>query len=238
MSRKLTARPPDPSSPVSALAELPLERLRCWAENPRMIRPERLEQLKRALSDDREMLQARPLLALPDGTVIAGNQRLRAALELGWETIPVVTVALEPERARLWALRDNNPYGEWDEPALAELLAELDADGVDLALAGFASADLDRLLAGLPVAQDPDEAPPLPSEPESRPGELYELGPHRLLCGDATDSAQLGRLLAGEQAEVLWTDPPYGVEYVGKTGRALTIENDEATALPGLLRAA
>jgi hypothetical protein len=65
MSRKLTARPPDPSSPVSALAELPLERLRCWPENPRKIRPERLEQLKRALAADPEMLKARPLLALP-----------------------------------------------------------------------------------------------------------------------------------------------------------------------------
>src|SRR5437763_15623049 len=130
MSRKLTARPPDPSSPVSALAELPLERLRCWPENPRTIRPKRLEQLKRALADDPEMLRARPLLALPDGTVIAGNQRLRAARGLGWPTIPVISVALEPERAKLWALRDNQSYGDWDEPALAELLAGLAADGV------------------------------------------------------------------------------------------------------------
>src|SRR5207248_7250183 len=142
---------------------------------------------KRALADDPEMLRARPLLALPDGTVIAGNQRLRAARELGWQTIPVITVELEPGRARLWALRDNNPYGEWDEPALAELLAELGEGGVDLALSGFGERELDRLLAELPAVQDPDEAPPLPAEPESGPGELYELGPHRLLCGDARD---------------------------------------------------
>ena len=101
---------------VSPVTELPLERLRCWPENPRTISPERLEQLKQALTADPEMLQARPLLALPDGTVIAGNQRLRVALGLGWKTIPVVTVALEPERARLWALRDNNPYGDWTSP--------------------------------------------------------------------------------------------------------------------------
>src|SRR2546429_3206788 len=163
MSRKLTARPPDPSSPVSALAELPLERLRCWPENPRTIRPKRLEQLKRALADDPEMLRARPLLALPDGTVIAGNQRLRAARELGWQTIPVITVELAPERARLWALRDNNPYGEWEERALAELLAELGEGGVDLALAGFAERELERLLAGIEPAADPDEAPPPPA---------------------------------------------------------------------------
>src|SRR5439155_20661936 len=187
MSRKLTARSLDRSSPVSALAELPLERLRCWPENPRTIRPKRLEQLKRALADDRAMLRARPLLALPDGTVIAGNQRLRAARELGWATIPVITVALEPERVRLWALRDNNPYGDWDEPALAELLAELAGGGVDLALSGFAGRELEHLLAGIEPAADPDQAPPLSVEPESEPGRIYQLGRHRLACGDARD---------------------------------------------------
>src|SRR5437763_3093760 len=237
MSRKLTARSLDRSSPVSALAELPLERLRCWPENPRTIRPKRLEQLKRALADDPEMLQARPLLALPDGTVIAGNQRLRAARELGWQTIPVITVELEPDRARLWALRDNNPYGEWDEPALAELLAELGEGGVDLALAGFAERELERLLAGIEPAADPDEAPPLPEKPESEPGRIYPLGPHRLACGDARDGELLERLLGNERPQLLWTDPPYGVDYVGKTQRALAIANDDDGA-PELLEAA
>ena len=106
---------------LGSAVELPLERLRAWPENPRRISEARLEDLKRALLEDREMLAARPLLALPDGTVIAGNQRLRAARELGWSTIPVLTVDLDWERARLWALRDNNAYAEWDEPALAEL---------------------------------------------------------------------------------------------------------------------
>src|SRR5436305_1250304 len=122
------------------VVETPLERLRVWPENPRRITQARLDDLKRALEADREMLRARPLLALPDGLVFAGNQRLRAARELGWQTIPVVTVSLERERARLWALRDNNPYGAWEEPALAELLAELGEGGVDLALARFADA--------------------------------------------------------------------------------------------------
>src|SRR5438067_7864235 len=180
------------------LEETPLERLRCWPGNPRSIRPERLEQLKRALADDPEMLRARPLLALPDGTVIAGNQRLRAARELGWQTIPVITVELAPERARLWALRDNNPYGEWEEQALAELLAELGEGGVDLALAGFAEREFERLLAGIEPAADPDEAPPLPEKPESEPGRIYPLGPHRLACGDARDGELLELLLADE----------------------------------------
>src|SRR5215208_6148440 len=148
----------------------------------------RLEQLKQALCDDREMLQARPLLALPDGTVIAGNQRLRAARELGWDTIPVITVELDWDRARLWALRDNNLYGDWDEPALAAVLADLAADGVELALTGFAERDINHILSGLAAPADPDAAPPLPQgEPQSEPATVYELGPHRLLCGDARD---------------------------------------------------
>jgi DNA modification methylase len=227
------------SQALAGVAELPLSRLRPWPDNPRRITPARLADLKKALAEDREMLAARPLLALPDGTVIAGNQRLRAARELGWRTIPVLTVELDRERARLWALRDNASYAEWDDAALGELLAELQAEGVELALAGFAGADLDRLLADLAAPSDPDEAPPLPAgEPDSKPGELYELGRHRLLCGDATDPAQLALLMGGVAGELLWTDPPYGVGYVGKTERTLRIANDDGEQLPHLLRQA
>jgi DNA modification methylase len=177
------------------------------------------------------MLRARPLIALPDGTVICGNQRLLAAQALGWETIPVLTVDLEPERARLWALRDNNQYGQWDEAALAGLLAELAADGVELALTGFPVDGIDTLLAGIESPADPDEAPALPeSEPVSRPGEVYELGRHRLACGDARDRELLGRLLGDSRPVAVWTDPPYGVGYSGKTERGLTIRNDDGTA--------
>src|SRR4051794_12827613 len=95
---------------LAGVVETPLERLCPWADNPRRITVERLEELNRALVADREMLVARPLLALPDGTVIAGKQRLRAAQELGWKTIRVLFVDLDPERARLWALRDNNAW--------------------------------------------------------------------------------------------------------------------------------
>ena len=213
--------------------EIPVASLKPWPENPRLIRPESLEALKDALVADREMLSARPLIALPDGTVICGNQRLLAAQELGWETIPVISVDLEPERARLWALRDNNQFGDWDEPALAELLAELAAGGVELALTGFASDEIDRLLAGFTPEVDPNDVPEPPAgDATSRPGEIYELGRHRLACGDARDRNLLARLVGDQRPELLWTDPPYGVSYVGKTAAALTIDNDDDTAGP------
>ena len=193
---------------VSAVAELPLSALRPWPDNPRRIAPARLEELKQALAADREMLTARPLLALPDGTVIAGNQRLLAARELGWPTIPVITVELDRKRARLWALRDNNAYGEWDEPALAELLAELADGGADLALSGFAHHDLNRILDQLNQPAEADAAPPLPDgDVESEPGQVYELGPHRLACGDARNDGLLRHLLGDARPELLWTDP-------------------------------
>ncbi|MGD0166898.1 MAG: DNA methyltransferase [Gaiellaceae bacterium] len=212
--------------------------LRPHPGNPRKIRPERLEALKAALEADAAMLEARPLIALPDGTVIAGNQRLRAAVELGWETIPVVYVDLDEQTARLWMLRDNNEYGEWDTPALEDMLASL--GDVDLALTGFDPGEIDRLLAGIEAKRerDPDDASALPEGvPDSKLGEVYELGPHRLMCGDARDLRAVRALVGSCAPEVLWTDPPYGVEYVGKTRAALRIENDDPEGLPSLLDA-
>jgi DNA modification methylase len=86
-----------------------------------------------------------------------------------------------------------------------------------------------------PLRGDPEEVPALPHTPRTRPGDLWVLGPHRLLCGDTRDPAQVGRLMAGERAAVLWTDPPYGVSYVGRTRNALRIAGDTARGLRALL---
>jgi site-specific DNA-methyltransferase (adenine-specific) len=216
--------------------ETALSTLRLWPENPRRIRPTRLDDLKRAMSLERAMLQAKPLLALPDGTVFAGNQRLRAALELGWESIPVVTVSgLSPERVRSWALLDNNTFGEWDEPALAEFLAELLAQDVDAVLTGFETRELDSILASVVPAKDIESIPEVPLASDSTLSEMYPLGAHRLLCGDSTDSSVLERALAGEPVAALVTDFPWGVAYTGRTKDALTIANDDPSALPVFL---
>ena len=184
------------------------------------------------------MLRARPLIALPDGTVIAGNQRLLAARELGWETVPVVFADLDETRAAEWALRDNRAYAQDVDEQLAVLLAELAQAGRDLTLTGFGSGELDRLLADLAPAGDPDDVPPLPEgEPESRPGEVYELGSHRLMCGDATDPDKVATLLAGEEPVLLVTDPPYGVE-LDMEWRDRAGRNKLGTAEPSYLRAA
>jgi site-specific DNA-methyltransferase (adenine-specific) len=221
------------------VALVALERLRPWPGNPRKIAGRRFEELKRALKADPEMLWARPLLALPDGTVFCGNQRLLAALELGWTSIPLVFVDIDLARATVWALRDNSSWGEWDEELLTEILAELERSGVELALTGFENRDLDRLLGGIGTANDPDQLPPARTgRPRSKRGERYRLGAHVLVCGDATDAAQLEEALEGEQADLLLSDPPWGVDYVGKTSEQLRITNDDAAGVSRLLPAA
>lgn len=212
---------------ASGVREVPLSKLRASEKNPRRISAARLEQLKRSLEADREMLRARPVVALPDGTVIMGNQRLRAAQELGWTTLPVLTVDLDDERAALWMLRDNQGYGEWDEALLSELLAELAAAEVDLDLSGFEERELVAFMASVGGGQTaPDDAPEPPEDPRSQPGEVYELGPHRLLCGDATDNNQLALLFGDEKAAAVWTDPPYAI-YGSATGVSSSITDDK-----------
>ena len=215
--------------------DVPLADLRAWERNPRRITPARLEALGRALAAEPGMLRARPLIALPDGTVIAGNQRLAAAVALGWETIPTVVVDLDDARAAEWALRDNRPYGSDVDDELSVLLGELSELGRDLELTGFDSAELDRLLGVTVGAVDPDEVPPLPGKPRSRPGGVYELGAHRLMCGDATDPEQVALLLAGEEPVLLVTDPPYGVE-LDMEWRDRAGKNGKGAAEPSYLR--
>ncbi len=216
-----------------AVEDRSVEWLTPQARNPRKITPARLEQLARNLAADPEMLRARPVIALPDGTVIAGNQRLLAARQLGWESIPTVVVDLDEQRARLWQIRDNETMGSWDDQGLGDLLAELAAAGADLDLTGLDGSMVDGLLrdvARRAAAADPDEAPALPvGEPRSRVGEVYELGPHRLACGDATDAECVASVMAGGKADLLLTDPPYGVDYQLR-GRMMRFERGRGQA--------
>jgi hypothetical protein len=115
----------------------------------------------------------------------------------------------------------------WDDAILALEVADLNARGVDLSLVGFDALEVEKLLtAGEEAASFPDEAPELPEEPVSRPGDLWLLGQHRLLCGDATKIDDLRLVLAGRLADMVFTDPPYNVAYEGKTAKKLRIEND------------
>lgn len=149
---------------IVAATLTPVGELKPWEQNPRVIEPARLEQLKRSLEADPSMLEVRPIVALPDGTVIMGNQRLAAAVALGWERVPVARVDLDEVTARSWAIRDNQSFGEWQPADLSQILRELREEGtVDLDVLGFREDELDDLL------RERDRAPREPLPPADDP---------------------------------------------------------------------
>ena len=176
------------------------------------------------------------------GLVVRGHGRLEAARLLGLESAPVDFQDYDSE-AMEWAdmVADNRiaELAEMDLTSLADLLGDLDLADLDMDLTGFGAHELDRLFAATQVGDiTQDDVPDPPADPITRPGDLWTLGEHRLLCGDRTKAEDVARLMAGQQAVCMWTDPPYGVGYVGKTKDAKTIRNDAAAGLPALLDAA
>jgi len=216
---------------------VPLSALRPADWNPRTISDERFQNLCRSIEADPEFLWRRPILAQEDGSIYAGNMRFRATQHLGMTEVPAIIEDVSDQLARERALRDNAQWGDWEGDELAELLDRLRAEGSDLGLLGFDERELQQLLDRLepPALGDPDEVPPLPEEPITRPGDLWLLGDHRVACGDATDPQMLLVLMGDATASCVWTDPPYGVEYVGGTEKKLTIKNDTADGLSALL---
>jgi site-specific DNA-methyltransferase (adenine-specific) len=172
--------------------------------------------------------------------VLAGNHLLAAGLKIGLSEMLVHWVDVDDEHAARIVVVDNraSDKGTYDQEVLGNLLLEFEGD---LEGTGYNEADLQRLLGGIGLGEqgtltDPDAVPAMPKAPRTKPGYVWKLGEHRLICGDSTDSAVINKL-CGPDAGVsaMWTDPPYGVEYVGKTKDALRIQNDDKPGLAGLL---
>jgi DNA modification methylase len=150
--------------------------------------------------------------------ILAGHTRLEAARQLGWTEVPVhIARGLTPAQAKAYRLMDNRSAqnATWDEALLGLELDDLQLDGFDLGLTGFDDDELDRLLRGETngAREDEDDVPEVPAVPTSRPGDLWQLGPHSLLCGDATNANDVTRLLDGVKPHLMVTDPPYGLAY-------------------------
>jgi ParB-like chromosome segregation protein Spo0J len=153
-----------------------------------------------------------PVLVGDDGVIVAGHGRVLAARKLGLADAPVIVLThLTPTQRRALMIADNRiaENARWDDEMLAAELTALKNEDVDLALLGFDDADLDRLLAETgDEGEDLDQAPAVPAEPISRPGDLWICGQHRVLCGDATVLSDVEKLLDGELADMAFTDPP------------------------------
>jgi DNA modification methylase len=178
--------------------------------------------------------QQKPIVVNADGVVIAGNGTLAAAKSLGWKEVSVVRTDLNGAEAIAYAIADNRTaeLAEWDDAALAETLAALqNDDSIDHLTTGFTDAEIAKIIdevTGMD-AEDvvEDEVPEVPVDPVTKPGDLWVLGDHRLLCGDSTKAEDVERLMAGAEADTTVTDPPYGVNYVALRG-GNKIANDES----------
>jgi DNA modification methylase len=152
--------------------------------------------------------------------VVDGHLRLKAALRLGLETVPVILADdLTPAQIKAFRILANRSatWADWDEDLLRLELEELKLDDFDLALTGFDADELLEIMAGEETTSegntDEDAAPEVPETPVSKPGDVWIMGQHRLLCGDSTNAASYTLLMAGEKAHMVVTDPPYGVNY-------------------------
>lgn len=199
---------------------VPIGQLKPFDGNPRKISDKGLEKLQRSVE---EFGFVNPILA-QRGTnmIIAGHQRLKAAKAAGLTEVPVVWLDMDDMTAKAYNIADNRlqDEAEWDFTPLADLLTELDTGAFDLTLTGFDDAELAKMMNYTPDGVKEDEVPEPPAEAVTKPGDIWQLGRHRVMCGDSTKAEDVERLMAGEQAALVVTDPPYGQNQEGVTGDA------------------
>jgi DNA modification methylase len=206
----------------------PIDQLVFYSRNPR----KNDTAVDRMCASIREFGFKIPVLARISGEIVDGHLRLKAAKKLGITEVPVILCDEWTEaQVKAFRLMVNRSVGwaEWDEELLGLELLELKDLDFDLDLTGFNSDELDRYLAGIdatPGLTDEDAAPEPPETPVSRTGDLWILDRHRVLCGDATNSVDIDRLMQAERADLVFTDPPYNVDYTGYTKQKLTLKGD------------
>jgi len=217
-----------------AIEQWPLERLQPYAKNAKMHGADQVAKIAASMA---EFGWTVPCLVSEDGELIAGHGRVLAAEQLGLSEAPVIVLGhLSDEQRRAYRIADNKltEMGEWNEAVLSEELQLLAAEDFDLSLIGFDDGELDALMSGLDEETDTEEeeqVPEVPEDPVSRPGDLWVLGNHRLLCGDATVATDVERLLGENKADLCFCDPPYNVDYAGgagaeQAGKGRRIKND------------
>jgi DNA modification methylase len=188
--------------------------------NPRIIKDDKFKKLVKSIQEFPEMLKLRPIVVDADMVVLGGNMRLKACKAAGLTEVPIVIAdQLTPEQQAEFIIKDNVGFGEWDWDLLANEWDEqlLQDWGLELPF------DNTPILE----AEEDDYEAPSEIKTDIVLGDLIEIGNHRLLCGDSTDSDAVARLMDGQKADMVFTDPPYNVAYEGKTKDALTIKNDK-----------
>jgi DNA modification methylase len=217
------------------IEQWPTAKLLPYARNARTHSDEQVAQIAASIA---EFGFTNPILAGSDGVIVAGHGRLAAAQKLGLEMVPVVVLDhLTPTQRRALVIADNRiaENAGWDDTMLRIEIASLQDEDFDLSLTGFDADALAELMAGdEPDGEgqtDDDAVPEVSETPISRPCDVWLLGGHRLLCGDSTVAESYDRLLKGEQVDMVFTDPPYNVNYANSAkdkmrGKDRAILND------------
>jgi DNA modification methylase len=219
----LPTHPPESPRVAPIRVELrPIESVRPYERNPR-INDAAVDAVAHSI---REYGFRQPIVVDAEGVVVCGHTRLKAAVRLGLSKVPVhVAKDLTPEQVRAYRIADNKSaeLAEWDMDLLPIELAELRALDVDLTAIGFDADELARILQVGPGAgqTDPDAIPAPPDEATTRPGDVWLLGEHRLLCGDSASREDLDRLLDGAAVHLVNTDPPYNVKVEPRSNNAI-----------------
>jgi DNA modification methylase len=193
----------------------PVDRLVPYAKNARTHSPEQVAQIAASII---EFGFNAPILVDSQAGIIAGHGRMLAARKLGLTEVPVVVLDhLTDTQRRAYIIADNKlaENAGWDERVLAAELADLERDGLDLKVVGFSDQELEVLLADSgdgPAREDEEQIPESPAEPVTRPGDVWLIGSHRLICGDCRDRNVLARLFEGAKANLVITSPPYATQ--------------------------
>ena len=184
----------------------PIKDIKPNPNNPRVIKDEKFAKLVQSLKELPEMATVRPVVVNSDMIVLGGNMRLKAMKEAGWKEVPVEIVDWDEDKQRQFIIKDNVGFGEWDWEMLAN---EWDAEQLEDWGLDIPAFDEPKELE----AEEDDYEIPDQITTDIVLGDLFEIGQHRLLCGDSTDSDAVARLMNGEKADMVFTDPPYGIAY-------------------------
>jgi len=207
--------------------------LKFYPGNPRKISKEMLESLKKSLS---EFGIVDPLVINKDNQVIGGNQRLKALQDLKIEEVDAVIVDFPKSKEKALNVALNKIAGEFDGELLESFIKGIEP--IDLELTGFDNNEIEDLIAQFRIPEEgltDDDEIPEKVETVCKTGDLWQLGNHRLLCGDATKKEDVDKLMGGEKADMVFTDPPYGINYKDLKGKHRPIANDNGVAISDLL---
>jgi 16S rRNA G966 N2-methylase RsmD len=189
-------------------------------DNPRIIKDYKFKKLVQSIKDFPQMLELRPIVVNEDNIVLGGNMRLKACQEAGLKEVHIIQAKdLTEQQQREFIIKDNVGFGEWDWDVLAN---EWDTNALEeWGLDGFPFEEEEVLEATEDDYEEPEQM-----QVDVVLGDLIEIGEHRLLCGDSTDADQVAKLMNGEKADMVFTDPPYGISHSGKGIKGNAKEND------------